>query len=69
MIDRTTFDLRIAEHSTTTARVNSTDWQHGQPARRPVRRVLAIALVSLAARLDPARIPHQRSVAAAIGQR
>ncbi len=69
MIDRTTFDLRIAEHSTTTARVNSTDWQHGQPARRPVRSVLATALVSLAARLDRAHISRRRSVAATISQR
>jgi hypothetical protein len=54
MIDRTTFDLRIAEHSATTASVNQSDWRHGQPARRPIRAALANALVALAARLAPA---------------
>ena len=41
MIDRTTFDLRIAEHSTTTARSNRFDWQHSQPTRRPIRTLAA----------------------------
>lgn len=57
MIERTTFDLRIAEHNTTTARINQSEWRHGPPARRPIRAALAKALVSLATRLDPARIP------------
>jgi hypothetical protein len=53
MIDRTTFDLRIAEHSATTARANDTEWQHNQPTRRPIRTLIANALVTLATRLDP----------------
>ena len=56
MIDRTNFDLRIADHSTTTARINESEWRHNQPARRPIRIALASLLVSLAARLDPARL-------------
>jgi hypothetical protein len=54
MIDRTSLDLRIAEHTTTTARINRTDWQQHQPVRRPLRAAVANALVTLAARLDPA---------------
>jgi hypothetical protein len=54
MIDRTTFDLRMAEHATTTATLNWTDWQRqGGSDRRPVRAALAGALVALATRLAP----------------
>lgn len=53
MIDRTTLDLRIAAHTATTASINQSDWQHGQPTRRPIRAALATALVALAARLAP----------------
>ena len=64
MIDRTSFDLRIAEHNATTARVNQSEWRHGQPARRPIRAALANALVALAARLAPASpAPAPRSQA------
>ena len=60
MIDRTTLDLRIAEHSTTTASINASDWQQqAKPQRRSVRTALATALVALAARLDPTRAQRQ----------
>jgi hypothetical protein len=53
MIDRTTFDLRIADHSATTARINGSDWQRqGAPKHRAIRATLAAALIALAARLD-----------------
>ena len=53
MIDRTTLDLRIAEHNTMTARVNAREWQRqGQAMRPPMRAMLAAALVALAARID-----------------
>ena len=61
MIDRTSFDLQIAEHSATIARVNQSDWRHGQPAGRPIRAALASVLVALAARLAP---PPRRGPAA-----
>ena len=55
MIDRTTLDLRLADHTTTTARINARDWQRqAKPQRRVVRTAFATALVALAARLDPA---------------
>ena len=55
MIERTTFDLRLADHATTTARINDNNWQRqGEPKRRALRPVLAAALVALAARLAPA---------------
>jgi hypothetical protein len=55
MIERTTFDLRIADHTTATARINASDWQRqAKPKRRVVRTAFATALVALAARLDPA---------------
>ena len=55
MIDRTTFDLRIAEHTTTTAAINAREWrQQSTPKRRAIRTALAAALVALAARLTPA---------------
>ena len=60
MIDRTSLDLRIAEHSATTARINQFDWRHGQPARRPIRAALATVLVALAARLDPPPVAARR---------
>lgn len=61
MIDRITRDLRMADHATTTARINATDWQRrGAPQRRALRPVLATALAALAARLDPARAGVQR---------
>jgi hypothetical protein len=62
MIDRTTFDLRIAEHTATTARINGGDWQRGKRKHRAIRATLAAALVSLAARLDPARHAPERQV-------
>ena len=61
MFDRITLNLRMADHATTTARSNATDWQRqGEPKRRALRPVLATALVALAARLDPARASVQR---------
>ena len=55
MFDRTSLDLRFAEHTTTTARINARAWQRqGAPPRRAIRAALAAALVALAARLDPA---------------
>ena len=57
MIDRTTFDLRLADHTTATARINDSDWQRqGEPQRRALRPVLATALIALAARLAPAGV-------------
>ncbi|MGN6756727.1 MAG: hypothetical protein ACTHMJ_10115 [Thermomicrobiales bacterium] len=64
MMDRTTFDLRIAEHNATVARVNTSEWQHGQPTRRPIRAALASILVTLAARLDPVQTAPLQSRAA-----
>ena len=64
MIERTTFDLRLADHATTTARINDGEWRpQGAPQRRALRSVLAAALVALAARLAPASV--KRSIAAA----
>jgi hypothetical protein len=55
MIDRTTFDLGIAKHRTTTSQVNRQGWQRqDQPGRRTCRAALASALVALAAWLAPA---------------
>ena len=57
MIERTTFDLRLADHATTTTRINDSDWQRqGKPKRRAVRSMLAATLVALAARLAPASV-------------
>ena len=53
MIDRTSLDLRIAEHRTTIARANETGWRQGRSPRHPLRAALAAALVALAARLAP----------------
>ena len=55
MIDRTTFDLRIAEHRSTTARAEQRAWQsQGATPAGATRAALANALLRLAARLDPA---------------
>ena len=59
MIDRTIFDLRIAEHTTTTARINASDWRQGAVGHRPLRRALAAALVAVAAHLAPERATRQ----------
>ena len=64
MIDRTTLDLRFAEHHATAGRVNQSQWRHAQPAGRPLRTAFASALVALAARLDPGRTALRRSPAA-----
>ena len=65
MFDRTSLDLRLAEHRTITVRINASEWQReGQPPRRVIRAALAAALVVLAARLDPARPAPRRSHAA-----
>ncbi len=54
MIERTTFDLRIAEHGAIAARIDTSDWRHqGQSPRRPLRAALAATLVALAGRLAP----------------
>jgi hypothetical protein len=55
MIDRTTFDLRLAEHRAATARVDASGWRSraGTPPR-PARAALAAARAALAARLDRA---------------
>ena len=64
MIERTTFDLRMAEHTTTTARINACDWQRqGQPKVQVIRAALAAALIALAARLAP-----ERPATASLGQ-
>jgi hypothetical protein len=55
MIDRTTFDLRLAEHRAAMSRINNSEWKRqGAACRRPVRRAAAATLGALAARLDPA---------------
>lgn len=54
MIDRTTFDLRLAEHHATTTRINAGDWRRpGVARRRSALAAVAAALIALAARLDP----------------
>ena len=54
MIDRTTFDLRIAAHQATTARIGRQEWQRqGPPTRSPLRRTVAAVLMTLAVRIDP----------------
>ena len=61
MIDRTTFDVRIAEHTTTTTAINASDWRRQEtPKRRAIRAALAAALVGLAARLAPAYPASER---------
>ena len=52
MLDRTTFDLRIAEHHTTTAQINRQGWQqHGHTDHCHGHAASASVLVALAARL------------------
>jgi hypothetical protein len=64
MIDRTTFDLRLADHAATTARINAGDWRRqGAPQRQALRPVLAAALVALAARLAPAGVRRPTATA------
>lgn len=54
MIDRTTFDLRIAQHRGAVARTNEYAWERQAIAPvRPARVALAAALVALAVRLAP----------------
>ena len=61
MIDRTTLDLRIAEHSATTARINQCDWrQQREPQRRAMRIVAADICMALAALLDLGRASGRR---------
>lgn len=61
MIDRTTLDLRIAEHATTAARIDQTAWlRQGHANRRPRR----AALAELAKRFVPrylGRVPLGKS--------
>ena len=58
MIDRTTFDLRLAEHAAMATRANRRGGMEGtgaaRRATRVTRKALAAALVALARRLDPA---------------
>ena len=64
MIDLTSLDLRMADHTTTTARINARDWQHqGTPQQRPIRAALAAALVALAARLDATALRARQDAA------
>jgi hypothetical protein len=63
MIDRTDFDLRLAEHAAAMARINALGWQRRRAdTGRRARAALAALLVGLATRLDgqarrPARLP------------
>ena len=61
MIDRTALDLRIAEHSTMTARINGQEWQRqGRIARPTLRAGLAALMIALAARLEPGTLPARQ---------
>lgn len=54
-------DTALAEQRQALARTNAEAWwQEGPPARRPIRVAVAAALVTLAARLDPA-LPQRRT--------
>ena len=55
MIERTTFDLRLAEHQATTARIGASGWQrqHGGDGR-PGRMAITAVLVALGVRLAQA---------------
>ena len=64
MIDRTIFDLRLADHTSSIASINQSDWQHGQATRRPLRAAFANALLSLATRLDPTSIATRQPATA-----
>lgn len=55
MFDRNDFDLRIATHTDTVARINETGWQRQSPSRA-MRAVLAGALTAVAALLAPAPV-------------
>ncbi len=58
MIDRTSLDLRLAEHRAATTRIDGVAWQRQGATEPPaIRAMLAAALVALAARLDPAGYP------------
>ena len=61
MIDRTTFDLRIADHGTTTARIERQGWQR-QGEGRSFRATVAAALISLANLLAPVQQPIAQQV-------
>ncbi|CAA9332348.1 MAG: hypothetical protein AVDCRST_MAG40-1968 [uncultured Gemmatimonadaceae bacterium] len=64
MIDRTTFDLCIAEHATGVAQINGAAWRREGEARRSIRAMAAIALVALVTLLDAAASPtRQRDTA------
>ena len=56
--------LRIIERNGAltdhTASVNADGWRHDPAPRRALRSSLAAALIALAVRLDPARIPARR---------
>jgi hypothetical protein len=53
MIDRTTFDLRLAEHRATTARIDASGWQRQRVTpRNPTSAALAAVRAALSARLD-----------------
>ena len=55
MIDRTTLDLRLAEHLSTTARVEASDWQFQRATpHRTAWAGVATALAALGARLAQA---------------
>jgi len=70
MIDRTTLELRLAEHHDTTARVNAGDWRRqGRGGGHPLRAALAGALVALAARLDAAALPARPAEVALVTAR
>ena len=63
MIDRTTLDLRLADHRSTTARIEGSAWQRQQGVPgHPARAVMATVLVALGARL--ARVAHVAAHAA-----
>ena len=46
MIDRSTFDLRIAEHRRATARANARDWQRQAHIEQPIDRVRVFAAIA-----------------------
>ena len=61
MIDRTTFDLRMAEHQTATACINDSAWRQSEACHRPLRGAMATALVALATRLAPEYASNERA--------
>lgn len=57
MIDRTTLDLRLADHRATTTRIGASDWQFQRATHHRSGRTQAVAaLRALVARL--ARVAH-----------